>query len=358
MKILEVIAYTVAVFVIATTFASFLRTDLWWIRIFDFPRMQLLVVGLVALALILVRADLGVTGIKVLAGFLVAAILVQCWFIFPYTVLSTKQVKNAGDRDGVVGVFVANVLMENRQAVDLEQDIARFSPDLILITEADTWWTERLSHLEESHPHTVKYPLDNTYGMNLYSRFPLSGSEVRFLIDPEIPSIRTTVRVPNGRTLLFYGLHPTPPGGEDPEDGERQDSDDRDAELVVVAKEVAELDGPIIVAGDFNDVAWSHTTRLFQRTSRLLDPRVGRGFFNSYNAQLPLLRYPLDHLFSSDHFTLIRLERMSYFASDHFPILVVLNLEPEAAREQEAPSPRKGDAEEAREILGRVEGEK
>ena len=112
---------------------------------------------------------------------------------------------------------------------------------------------------------------------------------------------------------------------------------------------------PIIVAGDFNDVAWSHTTRLFQRTSRLLDPRVGRGFFNSYNAKLPLLRYPLDHLFSSDHFALVHLERMSYFGSDHFPILVVLNLEPEAAQEQEAPPPREGDAQEVREIMGREE---
>lgn len=268
--------------------------------------------------------------------------------------MAGEQVKTAVDKEGLISVFVANVLQDNREAAELEKDIKGSDPDLTLITEADLWWTERLGHLEETHPHTVKHPLDNTYGMNLYSRFPLSGSEVRFLIDPEVPSIRTTVSMPNGRKVLFYGLHPTPPGAEHPENGDRQDSDDRDAELVVVAKEVADVEGPIIVAGDFNDVAWSHTTRLFQRTSRLLDPRVGRGFYNSYNAKLPLLRYPLDPLFSSEHFTLVDLKRKSYFGSDHFPILVVLNLEPEAAREQEAPQPKKGDAEEAEDIKRRV----
>jgi endonuclease/exonuclease/phosphatase (EEP) superfamily protein YafD len=111
---------------------------------------------------------------------------------------------------------------------------------------------------------------------------------------------------------------------------------------------------PVIVAGDLNDVAWSHTTRLFQRISRTLDPRVGRGMFNTFHVRWPLLRFPLDHVFHSDHFKLIRLERKQDIGSDHFPIFVRLLYDPAARHEQEAPPLKSGDEREAEEKIKNV----
>jgi endonuclease/exonuclease/phosphatase (EEP) superfamily protein YafD len=211
MSILEIVALIVAVFVSAATFVPYLRTDLWWIRIFDFPRMQLLVIGIVTLVLLIIRLDMREMVMTALLVVLIVALAIQSWFIFPYTAMACEQVKAAGDSDGVIGVFVANVLQENRDAAILEQEIDGSAPDIILLTEADAWWTARMTHLEQSHPHTVLHLQDNSYGMNLYSRFPLSTSEVRFLIDPAIPSIRTMIRLPNGRSVHFYGVHPAQP---------------------------------------------------------------------------------------------------------------------------------------------------
>ena len=101
-----------------------------------------------------------------------------------------------------------------------------------------------------------------------------------------------------------------------------------------MAKKVERLHKPVIVAGDLNDVAWSYTTELFLRVSGLLDPRRGRGFFNTFHAKYPLLRWPLDHVFCSKHFSLVDLKRLPNVGSDHYPIFISLQLALERSAEQ------------------------
>jgi hypothetical protein len=48
--------------------------------------------------------------------------------------------------------------------------------------------------------------------------------------------------------------------------------------------------------------------------------------FNTFHAAYPFLRWPLDHLFHSEHFGVIGLKRLPAFGSDHYPILVELAL--------------------------------
>jgi hypothetical protein len=94
-------------------------------------------------------------------------------------------------------------------------------------------------------------------------------------------------------------------------------------------------------------------SELFLRLSGLLDPRVGRGFFNSFNANNPIFRYPLDHVFHSNHFRLCHLQRLPHIGSDHFPMLVELSYEPDASREQPPTPVDEGDLEEAEDKVER-----
>src|SRR5690606_26439446 len=149
----------------------------------------------------------------------------------------------------------------------------------------------------------------------------LVDPQVKFLVDPEVPSIHTRVRLPSGDLFHLYCLHPQPPV---PQENPR--STERDAEILTIAKEAKKCKLPVVVAGDLNDVAWSYTTELFLKTSGLLDPRRGRGFFNTFHAHHWFLRWPLDHIFCSKHFQLVNLKRLRPIGSDHFPILVQLVL--------------------------------
>ncbi|MFN2355530.1 MAG: endonuclease/exonuclease/phosphatase family protein [Desulfopila sp.] len=106
-----------------------------------------------------------------------------------------------------------------------------------------------------------------------------------------------------------------------------------------------------MVLGDLNYVAWSHTTALCQKISSILNPRIGRGMYNTYNAKYLFIRFSLDHIFHSSHFKYIEMRRLPSIGSDHFPFYVALSLEAEknfSPEEPPAPSPK--EKEEADDI--------
>jgi endonuclease/exonuclease/phosphatase (EEP) superfamily protein YafD len=83
-----------------------------------------------------------------------------------------------------------------------------------------------------------------------------------------------------------------------------------------------------ILAGDLNDVAWSRTSRRLPRIAALRDPRVGRGLYAPFDANLPTgFLWPLDHVLLSDGFALCALEVPGDIGSDHFPLRVEVVLQ-------------------------------
>jgi endonuclease/exonuclease/phosphatase (EEP) superfamily protein YafD len=291
-----------------------------------------------------------------LLGALALSLGWQLWNILPYTPLAKRAVEEARRRspETALRLLISNLLQGNRQHERWLAVARGARPDLIVALEVDAAWDQQLRSLEGEYPHGLRHPLENCYGMAVLSRLPLRDARVEFLVQDDIPSIHAIVELPGGAPVWLHALHPRPP-----EPVTDQDSAARDAELMKMARRIRAAPArPTVVAGDLNDVAWSHTTQLFLRESGLLDPRLGRGFFNTFDANRPLFRFPLDHVFHSRDFRLVDLRRMGHVGSDHFPVLIELSLEPEAAAAQRAPAPTESDERGASEMIARGERER
>ena len=344
-----------SIVIVVASFINLLRIDYWWIRIWDFPHLQLTmltVAGLIGWLLVGLPSDwtlwLAPAGLLTAFGY-------QAWLVYPYTPLHRKAVKTAANLAGqdenpenTFRLMVANVYMENTHMPDVLNLVDKHQPDLLLMLETNEAWRKAMQPLEETYPYRILEPLENTYGLLFYSRLPFDDDEVRYLIQDDIPSIRACLRLRSGQQFRFYGLHPMPPTPT-----EHYRSTERDAELLLVGKEARKTDEPTVVAGDLNDVAWSHSTRLFQRVSGLLDPRIGRGLFSTFHAKYFFLRWPLDHVFVSEHFQLQSMRRLPNCGSDHFPILVTFAYT-ETNKAVETPEPEGDDLEETQETINKA----
>lgn len=326
-------------------------SDFWLFRTFDYLLFQILLLLLTALAAwsILLKKRSG--GWWIMTGLLVAAGMYGVYRIYHYLPGTGVEMEVAERRDQAndLTLLIANVYQHNNRTEDLIRLVQKHRPDLLLGLETDRKWCRALEPLHQDYPYRQEVPLENTYGMLLYSRLPLHNLQVHYLVQEDIPSIETEVALPSGRLVRFYGVHPRPPVP-----GESLWSTGKDKELILIGEQIRKLEPsyrPVVVAGDFNDVAWSFTTQLFRRVSGLLDARRGRGFFNTFPVNFPLLRFPLDQIFTSSHFELVEMQRLPSIGSDHFPLFIHLQSHQPFQQDQPAPKADSTDLEKAEEIL-------
>lgn len=317
------VLYCLGALSIIVTFLPMWRTTRWWVRFCDFPRFQIAVLALVVLLALLAVSFPATWNEWLFLGALVGAMIWQFTWVGPYLPGTARAVKSCDGSEAAnerIALLTSNVMITNRGADRFLEMIHKTGPDVVLAVEADEWWAEGLwTGLKARYPHKICHPLSNGYGLALFSRLELVQPEVRFLFDPAIPSIRTGVKLRSGAVIKLYGVHPSPPSIN-------RDSTERDIELLLVAQEIKARGTPAIVLGDLNDVAWSPTTMRFMEAGALLDPRRGRGFYNTYPARWPGLRYPLDYVFCTRHYRICSMKVLPAFGSDHLPLVAVLAL--------------------------------
>ncbi len=350
MMIIQTVLYVFSFLVLVAVVLPLIKSDYWVFRVFEYPRFQKLLLVLITLAAATFFNFWNSVSGEITIGLLSLATVYLLYKILPYTPLNKKEMRTAkeGEKGNLVKIFTANVLQYNHHYDELKQLIRSTDPDIVFLVETGHAWDKAMEGLKEAYPHCIKKPLDNTYGMLFYSRLPVIEGTIKFLIENDVPSLHAVVEMKNNVKVQLWGLHPKPPAPQ-----ENLYSTAKDKEIMKIAFKARDTQLPVIVFGDFNDVAWSHVTELFRKVSNLLDPRRGRGFYSTFNAKNWFMRFPLDYIFASEHFSIASMKRLPPCGSDHFPILTELCYNQLNSRLQEAPDAEPGEIEDAVEILNK-----
>lgn len=304
----------------ALTFLALFDSNMWWIRMTDFPRLQYAIALMLVLGALAVARPVSPKLRVALAALVLVALVYNAIKIGPYFLGMPHATISCAD-DRRFTVMVVNVQLKNHSPAKLLEIVGNRDPDMLLALETNEWWDRQLAVLSEAMPYSVAEITGSYFGMHLFSSLPLEETRIVYPINPDTPAILATVRLRSGEAAGFIGLHPRPPHPG-------QSSTNRDAELMWAALRALEDGSTTVVAGDFNAVPWERTIERFQRIGKLLDPREVEGFLPTYNAHSWWMSWPIDHFMHQDGLSVLSMEVLPGFGSDHFPVEITLCARP------------------------------
>ncbi|MEM9119337.1 MAG: endonuclease/exonuclease/phosphatase family protein [Cyanobacteria bacterium P01_F01_bin.56] len=233
-----------------------------------------------------------------------------------------------GARDtGNLRILISNVNTKNRNFDAVLNFVQQTNPDLALFMEVDNRWIEQLDPLTAELPYFSGEGNANNFGIVIYSRYPLTTTQLVNFAADSTPSITTTMTV-HGQSLTVVGTHPVPPVRP-------TYFYSRNRQLDQLGQYLQSVEQPKIVIGDFNITMWSPYYRSFHRQTGLKNVRDGFGLLPSWPTGkfyrlpawfMPLLAIPIDHGLVSPELTVTKVQVGPNVGSDHRPVVVDLHL--------------------------------
>ena len=287
----------------ATVF-GFLGRFSWFLDLFSHFRVQYLV-GLSLLGLVLLLARRRKT-----AAVFIAFACINLGVVLPLY-FGGQPAQLAGTRS--LRALLLNVNTRLGDPERVKHVIQEVDPDIVVLEEISFQWVQDLRWLKESHPHSHLQPREDNFGIGLFSKFPLEGSEVVYIGDVEVPSIVATLDTGRG-TLGVIATHPLPPGSAANARG-RNDQLDKLPDYV-------QSSAPALLLGDLNVTPWNYHFKRLLKRSGLRDSSRGRGIQPTWPNFSPLLWIPIDHCLHSSDILVTKKEIGPDVGSDHYPVIV------------------------------------
>jgi len=301
-----------AVALAVVSLGAFLGRWVWWLDVLANFRAQY-VVALALLGLVIMMSKWRRTGYVILAVGLVNLVVV-----LPLYVGSPAE---ASVDAPSLRVMSFNLLSTNESYSGVIDYIATVDPDVVLLHEASRPWEVAMESAKLGYEIIRPRSDDLIFGTLLLVRGE-SVEVVSYGFAAASPRAVELNFIPTGweSVVSLLGTHPLAPT-----DQERADL--RDAQLRFAGEWAAGQTGAFIVVGDFNATPWSSPFRRLMGSADLRNSQRGFGLQPSFSTDSNLLlRVPIDHLLHSDALEVTRRQLGPRLGSDHFPLLVDLQL--------------------------------
>lgn len=293
----------------------FIKNQHWVFRVPEFMKLQLLPLQLFVFILIFFFLKEN-TLLYFFQAIQLILIVYHIYILMRYTKFwktsKYKKTKKSSDKIKIISCNIYQFNTEYKRFIDL---IEKEQPDIVLTMESNSDWEQAMRTIEKEYPNYEKVTLENTYGMHFYTKLKVRNLHTHYFVAEDLPSIEAELETRDGHRFIFFGVHPPPPSPT-----EEDTSKERDGDLLSVAKKVKDYKLPVLVIGDFNNVAWAKSSILFKKTSGLIDARIGRGILATFHAKYWFFRVPLDLLFHSTDIFIDQILIYPSVGSDHFPV--------------------------------------
>lgn len=293
--------------------ATFLGRWVWWLDVLANFRAQYFVV-------------LTVTGLVVLLsrwrnlGYAVLGVaLVNLVFVLPLYLGSPGAHDVAAPS---MRIMSFNLLSTNQNFAEVIDYIDEVDPDLVFLHEASRPWEVAMESAALAYRIIRPRSDDMVFGTLVLVRQHEVEAVSHGFAAAQPRAVELTYR-PQGwpDPIQVLSTHPLAPTS-----AERAAL--RDAQIRFAAEWAAGREGAVVVVGDLNATPWSWPFGLLTRAG-LRNSQHGFGLQASFSATtIFILRVPIDHLLHSDDLGIRDRHLGPSMGSDHFPLVVDLELKP------------------------------
>ena len=206
-----------------------------------------------------------------------------------------------------------NVLFENPRSADAAAFIIDSDADVVVVLEA-LGLAGHLEQLAAAYPYRLGCDTPSSCSIVIFSRTPLADTQMKPLRNFDRDRLLIASTVIDGRAITIAGLHLSKPY-YDSLAGE---------EIWEVRKTIRDIEGPMLLAGDFNAAAWSNKIAVLADRMDLIPPPA---YPATWPVEIAPLGLPLDNMFTRGP-ALIReiVPTSEAFGSNHLGLLARVDL--------------------------------
>lgn len=222
----------------------------------------------------------------------------------------------------VIRVYSANVWVYNDDVESLRASIEAADPDVILLIELGSDLTARLDEVLEGYPYRTD-PVAQGERLNraiIAARFPIDEFGRRA---DGLHAVMARAETPLG-PMTFVVTHLTRPWPYEYQYGQI-------SQVEALTERVAAIDGPVLIAGDFNSVTTGRIGRMIRSDMDLI---AAPGWPGTWPSQVPSpLGMTIDQVYVTRDLA-VRSRRLGDpNGSDHRPVVTEIGMAPSAGAE-------------------------